>query len=293
MKSAIRICLLGFGEVGQTLGVDLRSRASELRAWDLKFADATSMPSRAAPRLEVIAASDARAGVAEVDLIISAVTAAQIAEAAQSVARYFKSGAFYFDLNSTSPSAKQQAAAIVEGAGGRFVEAAIMSPIAPKRSASPMLLGGPHAAAFLPLARELGFLGAEVFSGKLGAASAAKMCRSVVIKGLEALLLESLVAARHHGVEQVVLESLQGLVLDNWRDSSRYMISRALLHGRRRAEEMREVVRTVQEAGLTPRMSGACAEWQDWAAQHAAAANADLDNMLDVLVAAQAKVGAR
>jgi 3-hydroxyisobutyrate dehydrogenase-like beta-hydroxyacid dehydrogenase len=286
MSATTKICLLGFGEVGQALSADLRVRSQELRAWDAKFPDPASAPSIAAPRLQVFAASDASAAVSDVDLVISAVTAAQIGAAAQSVAAHLKPGAWYFDLNSTSPSAKQQAARIVDGAGARFVEAAIMSPIAPRGMASPMLLGGGHAAAFLPLARELGFLGAEWFSGKLGAASAAKMCRSVVVKGLEALLLESLVAARRHGVEQAVLDSLRGLSADDWRDNSRYMISRALLHGRRRAEEMREVVRTVEEAGLTPRMSEACAHWQDWAAQHAAAANADLNNMLDVLVAA-------
>jgi 3-hydroxyisobutyrate dehydrogenase-like beta-hydroxyacid dehydrogenase len=284
---AVKVCLLGFGEVGQALAGDLRGRVQDLRAWDLKFSDPASGPSRAAPRLEVPAAMDAAAAVAGVNLVISAVTAAQIAEAAHSVAPHLAAGAYYFDLNSTSPSAKIHTAAVIEAAGGRFVEAAIMSPISPRRVASPMLLGGVHAAAFLPLARELGFMGTEVFSGKLGAASAAKMCRSVVVKGLEALLLESLVAARRHGVEQAVLDSLKALTFDDWRDSSRYMMSRALLHGRRRAEEMREVVRTVEEAGLTPRMSGACAAWQDWAAQHAAAANADLDNMLDVLLAAQ------
>ena len=86
-----------------------------------------------------------------------------------------------------------------------------MSPISPRRAASPMLLGGAHAAAFLPLARELGFAGAKTFSGKLGAASAAKMCRSVIVKGLEALMLESLLTARQHGVDEAVLDSLQSL----------------------------------------------------------------------------------
>jgi 3-hydroxyisobutyrate dehydrogenase-like beta-hydroxyacid dehydrogenase len=151
-----------------------------------------------------------------------------------------------------------------------------------------MLLGGSFAAGFLPLARELGFNGATVLSGKLGAASAAKMCRSVVVKGLEALLLESLLSARRHGVEEAVLESLGGLQFDDWRKGGRYMISRALLHGKRRAEEMREVTRTVTEAGLTPRMSGACAEWQEWAGQHAAAAGEeDLNILLDKLLATQ------
>ena len=141
-----------------------------------------------------------------------------------------------------------------------------------------MLLGGAHAATFLPLATQIGFTGARCFSEQLGAASAAKMCRSVVVKGLEALMLESLLTARKFGVEQAVLESLQSTSpADTWRTQGRYMISRALIHGRRRAEEMREAAHTVAEAGLAPRMSNACAEWQEWAADHSAAANEGLE----------------
>ncbi|HEU5134037.1 MAG TPA: DUF1932 domain-containing protein [Steroidobacteraceae bacterium] len=283
--SGLSVCLLGFGEVGQALSQDLRPRVSRLGAWDLLFADTESPPSRAAGRHEVLAASDAQRAVAGADLVISAVTAAQIGDAARSVAPHLKPEAYFFDLNSTSPAAKQLAAGIVDAAGGRFVEAAIMSPISPRGVASPMLLGGTHAAAFLPLARELGFAGAEVFSRKLGAASAAKMCRSVIVKGLEALLLESLLTARQHDVEDAVLDSLYSLFpSDDWRGTARYMISRALIHGRRRAEEMREAARTVSEAGFPSRMSTACADWEEWASQHsAAAAHADIEAMLDSL----------
>jgi 3-hydroxyisobutyrate dehydrogenase-like beta-hydroxyacid dehydrogenase len=287
MTRQLRVCLLGFGEVGQMLAQDLRSRVNRLSAWDLKFADPASAPSRAAIRLEVLAAADARSAVADAGLVISAVTAAQIGDAARSVAKHLLPGAYFLDLNSTSPAAKHDAASFIESAGGRFVEAVIMSPIAPRGIASAMLLGGAHAAGFLPLAIELGFEGSEVFSEKLGGASAAKMCRSVVVKGLEALLLESLLTARHFDVEHAVLESLQSLRLDDWRTHGRYMISRALLHGRRRAEEMGEAARTVSEAGLTPRMSGACADWQEWASHHSAAAGEDLAEMLDTLLAVQ------
>jgi 3-hydroxyisobutyrate dehydrogenase-like beta-hydroxyacid dehydrogenase len=284
-----RVCLLGFGEVGQALVADLRPRVDGLGAWDLKFADSSSAVSLAAGRLQVLAAADPRSAVANADVVVSAVTAAQIGEAARSVANHLKSRAYYFDLNSTSPAAKQAAATVIDSAGGRFVEATVMSAIEPRRAASPMLLGGPHAAEFLPVAMQLGFTGAQVFSEKLGAASAAKMCRSVVIKGLEALMLESLLTARKFGVEQVVLESLQSTFsAETSRAHGRYMISRALVHGRRRAEEMREVARTVTEAGLVPRMSGACAEWQEWAAGHSAAAtNEDLEQMLDLLLTKQ------
>ena len=287
------VCLLGFGEVGQVLCEDLRARVGRLSAWDLDFANSASSCVRVAARYEGLASPDARQAVSGADLVISAVTAAQIGEAASSVAPYLKRDAYFFDLNSTSPAAKCAAANIVDSAGARFVEAAIMSPISPRRAASPMLLGGAHARGFLPLAKELGFSGVEAFSEKLGAASAAKMCRSVIVKGLEALMLESLLTARQHDVSDAVIDSLYSLLpSDNWRDTARYMISRALVHGRRRAEEMREAARTVSEVGLSPRMSSACADWEDWASRHpAAATHQDINSMLDALLVAQRRGG--
>lgn len=279
---SLRICLLGFGEVGQALAVDLGARGIQTFAvWDILFPVPDSPPRRAVVVQNIRAAISAQEAVANADLVISAVTASQDVAAARSVAPDLKRGAYFLDVNSVSPAVKVETSQIVETAGGRYIEAAIMSPINPKRAASPMLFGGPHAAEFLPIGRQLGFSGASVFSDRIGSASAAKMCRSVIVKGMEALLGESLLAARRYGVEDAVLDSLGTLLAKNdWHAQARYMISRSLIHGRRRAEEMREVARTIVEAGFEPRMSSACAVWQDWAAAHrAAAAHEDLNDM--------------
>ena len=289
-----RIVLVGFGEVGQTLASDLMAGGHrDLVVWDTLFPDAASGPSRAiaaagqrkGPGIPQ-AASGMAAALPDRDLVISAVTAGECLAAAREAAASIAPGALYFDLNSVAPATKTEAARLVEAAGGRYVEAAVMSPIGPKRIASPMLLGGPHAAAFAPRAQALGFAGVEVFADRIGPASAAKMCRSVIIKGMEALLTESLLAARHHGVESTVLDSLRDLFPgEDWPKLSRYMISRSLQHGRRRAEEMREVARTVGDAGLDPWMSAACAQRQDWAADHRSAlAHHDLGPMLDAVL---------
>ncbi len=281
----LRIALIGLGEVGRILAEDLSGKAVRLSAWDLKFTGASSVPSQSAIATAVHAARSAPEAVADCDLVISAVTAAQTLAAAQSVTAGLKHGAIFLDLNSASPNAKQQAAAAIEAASGRYVEAAVMSPVPPKRIATPILFGGRHAADFLPLAHDLGFTATSVFSAELGKASAAKMCRSVMVKGIEALLSESLLAARVYGVEDTVLNSLDDLFPGpDWPTLSRYMISRTLEHGTRRAEEMREVARTVAEAGIAPHMSAATAERQDWAPQYAAAlSEQDLAAMLDAI----------
>lgn len=278
-----RIALIGFGEVGQTLAQDLAGKAA-LSTWDVAFADPDSLPSRALARHQVRAGRDAPDAVGDAELVISAVTADQDLAAAQSVGAL--RGAVFLDLNSCSPAQKVASAQAVEAAGGRYVEAAVMSPIGPKRIASPMLLGGAHAADFVARAAPLGFTGARPYADTIGQAAATKLCRSVMIKGVEALLTESMLAARHYGVEQVVLDSLSDLLpLPDWNKTAQYMISRSLEHGTRRAEEMREAARTVEEAGVPAPMSHAIAERQDWAAGHRAALSPDLLAMLDAVIA--------
>jgi 3-hydroxyisobutyrate dehydrogenase-like beta-hydroxyacid dehydrogenase len=282
---ARRVALIGLGEVGQVLAQDLhRAEGVQLSAWDRLFPVVSSEPRRAAAALTYLAAAgDAAEAVRGCSLIISAVTAGECRAAAEQAAGAITAGAFYLDLNSVSPRTRAEAARAIEVAGGRYVEAAVMSPIAPQRIASPIWLGGPDAREFLPIAQSLGFAGSAVYSDTLGKASAAKMCRSVIVKGMEALLAESLLTARRHGVEDVVLASLEDLFpVGDWRKLARYMISRSLQHGRRRAEEMREAARTVAEAGLEPWMSEGIVARQEWAAAHTAALRADaLSGLLD------------
>jgi 3-hydroxyisobutyrate dehydrogenase-like beta-hydroxyacid dehydrogenase len=287
MSTNPRICLIGFGEVGQILASDLRDRGHrDLSAWDVLFADPRSNPSRAVASLAT-AGTDARSALTNADIVISAVTAAQCIDAARTASPHLAAGAFYVDLNSVAPSTKTAAATLIAAGAGRYVEAAVMAPIGPKRSATSMLLGGPHAAAFLGNAQSLGFTDARVYSDTIGKASAAKMCRSVMVKGIEALLTESMLSARRYGVEHTVLESLRDLFPGaDWPKLSRYMISRSLQHGRRRAEEMREVAVTVSDAGIEPHMSAAAAQRHDWAAEYSGAAHLEpLEPMLDAILA--------
>jgi len=282
------ICLLGFGEVGQTLAADLAGRGmANLRSWDILFPDPSSGPSVAAASSPAVSANDIRAGVSGASIVVSAVTAGQCVAAARAASAHLSAGAYFVDLNSVSPATKVAAARIVAEADARYVEAAVMAPIGPKRIATPMLLGGPHAEDFVVVARELGFAGMTLYATEIGRASAAKMCRSIIIKGLEALVAESMLTARRYGVEGTVLESLRDLLPGaDWAELSRYMLSRSLQHGKRRAEEMREVAATVGEAGIDPLMSSAIAARQDWAARHVAAARLQpLTELLDTVLA--------
>jgi 3-hydroxyisobutyrate dehydrogenase-like beta-hydroxyacid dehydrogenase len=259
--------LVGYGEVGRILAEDLRAQGVAVQAHDLKLDSEAGAPLRqhAAEHGVRLAASHAELA-ARADFIVSAVTASQTVPVAEAVAPGLKAGTWFLDFNSASPGAKQRAAGFIDGAGGRYVEAAVMTSIPPYRIKVPLLLGGPQAAELQPLLATLGFA-AQVASDRLGVASATKMCRSVMIKGLEAMVIESFTAARAYGVEDALLASLQETFPGiDWEKQGAYFFQRVIEHGRRRSEEVREVAETVREIGLTPWSAAGTAERQAWVA---------------------------
>ena len=259
--------LIGFGEVGRLFAQALLPKVASVSAWDLKFVEPAA--GREARALGVHAAASLADLCQRSQLVISAVTASSTLAVAREAAGYLSAGAFFLDLNSASPGTKQQAGALIEAAGGRYVEAGVMTSVPPHGIGVPMLIGGRHAAALLPVLSALG-MHASVVSERLGVASATKMCRSVMIKGLEALVIESFVTARHHGVEDAMIATLQETFPGiDWSAQGRYFFSRVAQHGQRRAEEMREAANTVREAGFEPVMAAAIAEKHDWVAAQA------------------------
>lgn len=268
MSSVLTIAIIGYGEVGRILAEDLRAAGHDVAAFDVKLGSAAGATMHEHARARGVRLAATHAGAIQgAELVISAVTADQTLVAAQACAGALLGKAFFLDLNSASPNAKVAAAAVVDGADGRYVEGAVMTAVAPYRIKVPLLLGGPHAEALAPTLAPLGF-DARVASSRLGVASATKMCRSVMIKGLEAMVIESFTAARHYGVEDAVVASLRetfpGL---DWERQAAYFFQRAIEHGRRRSEEMREAALTVRDAGLEPWSARGTAERQAWVAE--------------------------
>jgi 3-hydroxyisobutyrate dehydrogenase-like beta-hydroxyacid dehydrogenase len=253
--------------VGRILAEDLRAQHVRVSAYDVKFAsaDAAELLAHAQANGVTVAASHAELA-ANSDLIISAVTANQAVIVAQSCAATVRNGAWFLDFNSASPGAKQTAALAIDSAGGRYVEAAVMTSVPPHRLRVPLLLGGAAAAELMTLINELGFK-ATVASDVLGIASATKMCRSIMIKGMEAMVIESFTTARAYGVEDRVIASLKETFPGiDWEAQASYFFQRVIQHGRRRAEEVREVAQTVREAGMQPWSANGTAERQAWMA---------------------------
>jgi 3-hydroxyisobutyrate dehydrogenase-like beta-hydroxyacid dehydrogenase len=268
------IGLIGYGEVGKIFTRGLKDKTGRwVGAWDLKFAEpATREAERGhAASNDIEACASAADLCGKATLIISAVTASNTLAVAQEVARHVRPGTLFLDFNSASPGTKAQCAALIEAAGGYYVEAGVMTSVPPYGIQVPMLLGGAKAAELAGMLRPLG-LDATAVAEKVGVASAIKMCRSVMIKGLEALVIESYTTARAYGVEEHMIptlyETFPGI---DWSRQGAYFFSRVAQHGKRRAEEMRESANTVLEAGFTPTMAAAIADKHDWVAQQSRA----------------------
>ena len=262
------IGLIGYGEVGRILAEDLRQQDLKVIAYDIKLRSdqaGGALRDHAAGHGVALTASHADLAV-QADLIVSAVTASQAVPVAQACAPTVKKDAWFLDFNSASPGAKRRAAELIDGKGGRYVEGAVMTSVPPKRIKVPLLLGGATAEALAPMLVELGF-DAKVASQELGVASAVKMCRSVMIKGLEAMVIEAYTTARAYGVEDAVLASLKETFPGiDWEKQGAYFFQRVIEHGRRRSEEVREVAQTVREIGLEPWSAQGTAERQAWVA---------------------------
>jgi len=263
----MHLALIGYGEVGRIMAEDLRARGHDVSAFDIKLGTRAGVMLRGHSVVHGVRLAEShRDAVRGAELTISAVTASQTVAAAEACAPGLQAGSFFLDFNSASPGAKIAAAEHVARSGARYIEGAVMTAVPPHRLEVPLLLGGPHAAEGLATLNRLGFA-ARVVSAHLGVASATKMCRSVLVKGLEAMVIESFVAARRYGVEEGLIASLRETFPGvDWEEEASYFFQRVIKHGRRRAEEMREAAVTVREAGLDPFSASGAAERQTWIA---------------------------
>lgn len=249
---ALTIAFIGFGEVGQLFARQLAPKDVAIRAFDVLFVDPAEGPALRAKAAEAgaFAADNHAAAVEGVDLVISAVTAASAVKAAGQVAPTLKSGQVYIDLNSVSPTTKEKVAAVITLSGAAFVEFSVMAPVMDAGIEVPILAGGMIAARIAATLNPLG-MKIDVVSERIGVASATKLCRSIVVKGMEAIMVDLNLVASAAGVMPAVIASLKASYPGmDWGALVATMPGRVRRHGIRRAAEMMEAARMMEEAGL-------------------------------------------
>ncbi|PZU10850.1 NAD(P)-dependent oxidoreductase [Sphingomonas sp.] len=253
---------IGFGEAAQAFanGMPLSFGAYDRKADIAATREAKLADYRREGAIPCAANADA---VGATPLILSLVTADQALLAARESSARIAPGALYCDMNSVAPDTKRAAAALIDAAGGRYVDVAVMAPVHPARRAVPLLLSGPHAAAGEAALRAAGFTKLRILPGGIGAASATKMLRSVMVKGLEALTAECVLAAHRAGLTEEVFGALNASWPGtDWLEKADYNLERMMVHGIRRAEEMEEVVKTLDGLGTGSAMTRGTVERQ-------------------------------
>jgi 3-hydroxyisobutyrate dehydrogenase-like beta-hydroxyacid dehydrogenase len=252
-----RVTFIGFGEAGQAFaGAD--GWRGETRAYDRLTDDSSTTSAKQAEYAEagVAGAASAAEAIAGAPLVISLVTADQALAVAREAADHIAPGALFCDLNSVAPGTKRSGAEAIEAAGGRYVDAAVLAPVNPSEMDVPLLLSGPAAADAAKALRRMSFLNLRTVGPEVGRASAIKMIRSVMVKGIEALTAEMMLAAEAAGVVDEVLTSLDASDKPKpWAEKAAYNIERMTTHGLRRAAEMEEVAKTLTALGIAPVMS--------------------------------------
>ena len=252
------IGLLGYGEAGQAIAASLLAQNPDyvIFAYDIA-------PHDAMPCTHVQKAERPQDLAKHSDIIFSLVTADEAVNATKMMAPYLQANQLFLDGNSVSPGTKRQSASHLVSSGALYCDMAIMAPIHPRGHKTPVLLSGAHEAKTAPILTDLAF----AFTwegGQIGDASVVKMLRSILIKGMECLISESVTASQGLGLDERILRSAgQTLGIADMPALADYVMERAATHGRRRAAEMREVAKTLQELGLSNDMSQAIAQYQD------------------------------
>jgi 3-hydroxyisobutyrate dehydrogenase-like beta-hydroxyacid dehydrogenase len=261
------IGFIGFGEAGFHIAKGLRSAGiTKIVAFDINATASPLIQQRARETQTPLLSSSAELA-ASADILFSAVTATSAFDAAGQTAPHLQVHHLYVDLNSISPNLKQQIDALIRGSGAGFVEAAVMAPVPPYGHRVPMLLGGASASRLSDTLSPFG-MRFDIVSENVGMAVAVKMCRSIVVKGLEALLFECVMGASKYGAEDRVFASLrESFPGMDWEKLTNYVVGRVVVHGERRAREMEEVAETLRSSGVEPIMAEATARFQDWSAR--------------------------
>lgn len=260
----MNVTIIGLGEAGPVFGKQMRSAGFTVVAWDKLQADAST----AQQQIErtrffgITPANSIMDAVSSADLIISTVTASQALLAAAQAAKGLRAGSYWLDLNSVSPSTKQAIHDVVSNKGVLFTEGVAMDTVPSKGAQVPILLCGPESQSISLLLNGVG-LNTRSVSHSLGTASAIKLLRSIIIKGMEALFAESMEAAGMVDVQDEVIASLKATYPGiDWHAVAGYQLSRATLHAERRAAEMQEAAKFVQRLHVEPIMASAIAERQ-------------------------------
>ena len=243
-----RICVLGLGEAGAAIAGDLAAQdAVEVHGYDPVAADTPAGVERH---------DEVGRAVVDADLVLAITPAADATTALVQTLDTIPGEAVYADLSTAAPRLKQRLAGLAAAAGLRFVDVALMSPVPGGGLGTPALASGPAATSFVATMRPLG-MPVEALGDEPGRAAAAKLLRSVLMKGLAGVLIEALRAAEAAGLGAETWDNLVGQLGAIDETMVRRLVTGTGVHARRRLHEMEAAVELLAEVGVDPLMTRA------------------------------------
>lgn len=254
---------IGFGEVSYSISKGFRQDfgdAMSLCAYDAVLGSGKSIEKTIRARANevgAVLANSLASAVKDADVVFCAVQGAYSLEVGRSALEHVKSGAVYIDLTTANPSHKLALEQSFAEKGVGFADAAMLGPLPLYLHKVPMLVSGSGAAVAEKIMREHN-MSVTMVNGPAGEASKIKLTRSVFMKGLQALLVETFLFARKAGVEDIVLDSVaETLGKSNFADTVKRLVAADVIHAERRAHEVSDSVSCMKELGVAPIMANA------------------------------------
>ncbi|GAA3199674.1 NAD(P)-dependent oxidoreductase [Microbacterium terregens] len=247
----MRIAVLGLGEAGSIYATDLPTRGASVVGTDVRISAAPAGVDRA---------DDIPRAVRGADVVLSLVGASSAASVLEEALPAMGATSIFADMNTSGPTDKRELAAVAAARGIPFVDVAIMAPVPRARIDTPLLLSGPGVAQLQPFLRDLRIPATEV-GPEPGAAARLKLLRSVFMKGLAAVVVESVTAAEIFGAEEWLIGQIASELGAPDRTAVDHLIDGTTKHAVRREAEMiaaREFLRSLD----TPHpMTDGTIEW--------------------------------
>ena len=233
------IAILGIGEAGGTLAGDLIAKGIQVRGWDPE-------PRHIPDGLHFAASNPEAASGA--DIILSVNWARVAIDVATEVAPVLQPDQLYADMNTAAPQLKRDIAPIIEKTGALFVDAALMDPVPPKGLATQVYASGSGAELFAEKMAPLG-MPVTYLDREAGNAATHKLVRSIMYKGVAAVIMECLEAADALHMTDYARAQMLKIIYDE------AMIDRfvtgSIKHAKRRVEEMEAVVEMLNSIGVS------------------------------------------
>jgi 3-hydroxyisobutyrate dehydrogenase-like beta-hydroxyacid dehydrogenase len=248
--AATWVCVFGLGEAGSLIARDLAMLpAVEVHGYD---------PADVATPGGVLRHDHPEAAVAGADVVLGITAAADATAALTQALDAIPRGAVYADLATASAGLQRSLATTAVGAGVGFTDVALMSPVHGTGLRTPALASGPAARAFIAIMGALG-MPVEHAGDEPGMAATRKLLRSVVVKGLTALVVESMQAAEAAGLAGETWDNIAGQLTAADEEFIRRLVTGTGRHAARRVHEMEAATGLLAELGVEPIMTSATA----------------------------------